>query len=167
MDWLVFLAVEEKILWEGCPAPGCYFFRHWRRSFWALAGACPALYFWLFSCHQPLRLPLTVVGVAVAVWFFPGGLLWSRLQWGAVFYAVTDRYLLAVSGRFRRRWVRLPLDSINNIDIVWYGQNLATVTVCGDGGTRLALCCLEHPDHLISILENRHGAGGEKFSAPA
>jgi hypothetical protein len=153
MEWAAYLDAGERILWEGCPAPRCYCFQHWRRAVWLLAGGGLALLLWLLA----LPRPLAVTALAGGLWFFPGEFLWARLQWGAIFYALTDRSLVAVRGRFRPRLTRLPVGSIAAIDSVRLGRNLATVRVYGRGGERLVLCCLEYPGRLTDLLEPGQG----------
>ncbi|NLV24625.1 MAG: hypothetical protein GXY54_07555 [Deltaproteobacteria bacterium] len=152
MDWTAHLDAGEKILWEGCPAPRCYCFRNWRRAFRALAGGGLTLLLWLLPAHFPWRLPLMLAALGTALWFFPGGFVRARLQWNTVFYAATDRSLLAVGGCFPCRLLRLPRAAIEKVDVNWLGKDLATVAVWGQGGRNVEFSCLEHPHRLIALL---------------
>ena len=161
MEWGLHLEAGERLLWEGCPAPRCFCFRGWRRAGWALpllalafllraAGVAASGNFWAMA--------LCLGG---AFWFFPGRFFWARLQWGTVFYAISDRFLLTVSGRFRRRLIRLERSRIESIEAEWHGPDLATLAVFGRGGTRVTLHCLEHPRPVLALLEGSRDRSGK------
>jgi hypothetical protein len=92
---------NEKLLWQGRPAPRCYTFRHW---FQALIGTVIFLAssFWLMVGMQlakaeevPSVLLIAPLLLAVVAFFVgPGQLIFARLRWERIFYALTDQRLL-------------------------------------------------------------------------
>ena len=159
MDWTQF-AAGEPVRWEGRPAPRCFVFRNWRHSlfgllllllstWWQAVGyQLGRLYGWPWLVWLPL--PFVLLGFYLSI----GHLLLARYEWERVFYAVTDRRVLVLRGLFRRRCESLALSEVTYFQVKPHGRELATVRVCS-GTTRppLVLSCVEHPGHLIELIE--------------
>ena len=90
-------------------------------------------------------------GSTVGAWIAVGHLVWARLEWEQVFYLLTDRRLVAVSGVLGRRCQELPLTELENVEQFARGAALATVKFAGKR-KRLTLHCLEHPQLLLGSL---------------
>ena len=150
--WNNILQPDEYIVWQGRPAPRAYTFRNWRWSMQAVAGLAMVLFF--RQGTGPLQVDPAVdrwwtwAGLVVGLWAGVGHLIWARLEWEQVFYLLTNRRLVAVSGLWGRRLRVLPLAELEDVEQVPLGEALATVKVSG-GGRRLTLFCLEHPRLLV------------------
>jgi len=157
MDWSPHLDAGERVLWEGCPAPRCYTFRHWRRSLWPLAGVAAVPLLWLSVPQGFWRLFLSGAAAGAALCCSAGVFVSARLRWPTVFYAVSDRALLVSEGRFRNRLVRLPLAAIETVEVARHGPELATVRVGAQGGEGVTLCWLEHFRTPLALLQGDSG----------
>jgi hypothetical protein len=172
MDWSEHLAPGEKLLWEARPAPRCYTFRNWRHSLFGVLLLVIAVWWQAVGLQLseayslPLLawvpLPFLLLGLFLAL----GHLLLARWEWERVFYAVTDRRVLAQRGLWRRRLENLELAQVTYFQVRPLGEELATVRIRADNAV-LALCCIEYPRRLTALLEEamvRSGtlAGGER-----
>lgn len=168
--WKDLLEAEERVVWQGRPAPRAYTFRNWRWSLQAAAGLVMVLFF--RQGNGPLQVDYAVgqwwawAGMVVGFWAGIGHLVWARLEWERVFYALTDRRLLAISGILGRRLQVLPLDQLEKFEQNAMGPALATVKVSG-GGRRLTLYCLEYPHLLLQLLSSHVGTDTQKFASLA
>jgi hypothetical protein len=155
--WKDLLEADERIVWRGRPAPRAYTFRNWRWSLQAAAGLVMVLFF--RQGNGPLQVDFAVdqwwtgAGLVVGLWAGVGHLIWARLEWERVFYLLTDRRLLAVSGIFGRRRQVLLLKQLKQFEQDDIGPALATVKVSG-GGQRLTLHCIEYPQLLLQLLSS-------------
>ncbi|OEU49196.1 MAG: hypothetical protein BA871_10640 [Desulfuromonadales bacterium C00003096] len=171
--WKDLLEAEERIVWQGRPAPRAYTFRNWRWSLQAAAGLVMVLFF--RQGNGPLKVDYAVdqwwtwAGLVVGLWAGIGHLIWARLEWERVFYLLTDRRLLVVSGILGRRRQVFPLEQLQQIEQDALGPALATVKISG-GGQRLTLYCLEYPHLLLQLLSSHVEADTQKvvgLSEPA
>lgn len=155
--WKNILEAEEQIVWQGRPAPRAFTFRNWRWSLQAAAGLVMVLFF--RQGNGPLQVDYVVdqwwtwAGLTVGFWAGIGHLLWARMEWERVFYLLTDRRLVAVSGILGRRRKILPLEKLQKVEQQSLGTALATVKVFG-GGQRMTLHCLEYPQLLLQLLSS-------------
>ena len=160
MDWQAYVQPEERILWQGRPAPRCYTFRNWKPAVIAL------LLFLVGSIWQMLALQgaedgssrtLMLIPLPLIVASFligPGQLVKARLEWEQVFYCLTDRKLLIRSGLLRRRIRELPRSEIASWQQKRYAEQLASISIrhrTRPGVTMLH--CLEQPQYLLAKLE--------------
>jgi hypothetical protein len=117
--------------------------------------------------NGPLRVDSTVdqwwtwAGLVVGLWAGVGHLIWARLEWERVFYLLTYRRLLAVSGIFGQRCQVFSLEQLQQVERNDLGSALATVKVSG-GGQRLTLHCLEYPHLVLQLLSSHVGTGTQK-----
>ncbi|OEU64560.1 MAG: hypothetical protein BA870_11195 [Desulfuromonadales bacterium C00003094] len=168
--WKDLLEAEERIVWQGRPAPRAYTFRNWRWSLLAAAGLVVVLFF--RQGNGSLQVGYAVdqwwpaVGLVVGLWAGIGHLIWARLEWERVFYLLTDRRLLAVSGVLGRRRQVLPLKRLQQLEQEALGPALATVKVFG-GGRPLTLHCLEHPQLFLQLLSSHVGSDAQKVAGLA
>lgn len=153
------LEAGEIVRWEGRPAPRCYSFRHWRHSifgciflaiciFWQVLGISMAEEYgipWLVW----LPMPFVLLGVYLSA----GHLLQSRLEWNNVYYAITDRRLLAQRGLWRLHTDELQLKDITYFSLHRQGDELGTLRVYRGKEKQLILHCLEHPRRATDLLE--------------
>lgn len=155
--WEKLLEGEERIVWQGRPAPRAFTFRNWRWSLQAAAGFAMVLFF--RQGNGPLQVDAAVdqwwtwAGLVVGFWAGIGHILWARMEWEHVFYLLTDQRLVAVSGLLGRRRQILHLEQLQKVEQQVLGAALATVKVSG-GGQRMALHCLEYPHLLLQLLSS-------------
>ncbi len=160
MNWDTLLETDERLLWEGRPAPRCFTFRRWIHSVFGLILMAPALV-WLDGGQalavergEPLWGVIPWLGVALASYFLVGHLLLARLDWEGTFYAITDRRLIALGGWPRRSAWTLPLNRLRHLRLRPRGRDLGSLYVSGqDSRERRVLSCLEHPARAIALLE--------------
>ncbi|MDH3453636.1 MAG: PH domain-containing protein [Desulfuromonadales bacterium] len=159
------LAAGEEVRWEGRAAPRCYTFRHWRHaifgiiflvicSYWQVLGIDMAKEYgslWLAW----LPAPFVFTGLCLAF----GHLLYARLEWNHVYYAITDRRLLVKSGLFGRRIESLELSEITYFSLLPQGEQLGTLRVHKGKEKSLTLHCLEYPRRATGLLEEAMGQG--------
>lgn len=153
------LSAGEVVRWEGRPAPRCYTFRHWKHSIFG------GIFLAICTYWQILGFPLAAeYGIAWLVWlpvpfvllgiyFSVGHLLQARLEWNRVYYAITDRRLLAQRGLWRVRTETMALKDMTYFSLNWQGEHLGTLRVCQGKEKQLTLHCLEHPRKATDLLE--------------
>ncbi len=160
MDWKSYLNEGEELRWEGRPAPRTFIFRNWIHSvfgillllisaYWLTVGVqLAAVYHWPWLAWIPI--PFLLVGFYLGV----GHLLLARREWEYVFYAVTDRRLLAQKGLFRRRIETFELAGLTGFRVNPHGEKLATLRVfAGDTASSLAFVAVEYPQQVTGLLE--------------
>jgi hypothetical protein len=160
MDWKPCLEEGETLRWEGRPAPRAFTFRNWKHSvcgllllllsaYWQVVGVQLAAVYripWLAW----IPLPFLVIGLYLGF----GHLLLARMEWEKVFYAVTDRRLLARRGLFRPRVETFFLSDLTSFIVRPLGSELATLRVLSAGsGSGLAFIAVEHPGRVVALLE--------------
>jgi hypothetical protein len=161
MDWTADLQAEETVLWEGRPAPGCFVFRNWRHSvfgiflllfssFWQIVGFQLQV-----TYHLSLLLWIPVPFVLTGIYLGMGHHLLARLEWEKVFYAVTDRRILARRGFFRPRLEVLELSKLAFFRMQPMAAELASFKISGGVPVKtIVLSCIEHPRRLTALLES-------------
>jgi hypothetical protein len=157
------LAADEKILWQGRPAPRAYTFRNWRHSLFGLALLLPCM-IW-----QLVGIELAAGGSPVWVAWLPlpfnlgclylafGQLLIARLEWEQIIYVVSDRSLYQRAGFFRSRLRSLPLAAVTRVRKKNLGPNLATVRIDGREGKFLFFIAIEHSELLLRLFPDVTG----------
>lgn len=168
MDWSPFLESGEVLRWEGRPAPRCFTFRRWRHSLFGILLLILSLYWQIVGYQLSLtyRLPalawIPLPFLFAAVYLSIGHLLFARREWEHVFFAVTDRRVLAQKGLLRRRLETLRLAEITYFRVTPLGENLGTVRIrSAEGCVPLELPCLEYPRKMTDFLEEGMGQGSE------
>lgn len=159
MDWQRQLLPDEKVLWQGRPAPRCYTFRNWKlatiglvlflvSSFWQMLGLQLADegYAWhLILIPLPLVVATFIMG--------PGQILLARLEWERLFYCLTDQRLLQKVGFLKRRIRVIPRSEIISWQQKRHGEQLASVRLQLQAGQGyIILHCLEQPQSFFDIL---------------
>lgn len=155
MDWSLYLEREEDVRWQGRPAPRCYTFRKWKHSIFGLALLLLSLFWWGLGMRLTagelrnwLPLPFALAGAYLSF----GHLLWSRLQWERVFYAITDRRII-VHKILPTRVLFCPLAEVTRFDLYPVGENLGTIKITAEGRkSPLTLECIEYPEVPASML---------------
>lgn len=155
--WDKVLEENECIAWQGRPAPRAYTFRNWRWSLMAAVGLGLVLFFRpggvFFPADNAVGHFLGWAGLAAGFWFCIGHLLWARLEWEHVFYVMTDRRLVAMSGLLGRRRQSFSLEQVQKVEQETLGEALATIRIRGCGRD-MTLYCLEHPRLLLQLLSS-------------
>ncbi len=161
MDWSADLQPEEAVQWEGKPAPRCFVFRNWRHSvfgillllfssFWQIVGFQLQVVY-----HISLLLWIPVPFVLTGIYLGMGHHLLARLEWEKVFYAVTDRRILARRGFFRPRLEVLELRDLASFRVQPLAAELASFKISGGEPVKtIVLSCVEHPRRLAALLES-------------
>jgi hypothetical protein len=160
MNFEQILERDETISWQGRPAPRCYTFRNWQHSLFGaiilIASFCWLLYGvklgneYQQALYGWIPVPFLLVGMYLSF----GHLILSRLEWEHVFYALTNRRLLAVKGLLKRRIESLSID-----DVIWFqlsphGEQLGTVRIrFRDLEQKMVVSCVEYPRKLTDLLE--------------
>jgi len=160
MNWSDVLIDDEQVLWQGRPAPRCFTFRNWIHSLFGLVILIAAIGWLIYGVHlgnehqQVVYALIPVPFLLVGAWLAFGHLILARLEWEKVYYALTDRRLVAVRGLLGKR-----LDEIALADLIYFqlrplGAELGTVRVQGRRHEqRLTVCCIEYPRQLTDRLE--------------
>jgi len=146
------LADEQKIIWQGRPAPRCYTFQYWKQ---ALIGSVLFLTssFWLMLAlelieeGQPLWLALLPLPLIVASFVFgPLQILVARWRWSKIFYHLTPQSLYQSNGRSAQ------LTAVTDIKIKKKGEKLASLRVAVENSRPMIIHCVEQPDRLLALL---------------
>jgi hypothetical protein len=160
MDWSSCLREGETVRWEGRPAPRCFTFRNWRHSLFGLFLMIIAVYWQIVALELAMAYGLSFIAwiplpvLLASLYLSLGHLLLSRLEWERVFYAITDRRVLALSGIRRQRLNTLPLAQVTYFRLKYQAENLGTIRIHDDRSSRpLVLHCLEHPRRATDLLE--------------
>lgn len=169
MDWSAQLLPEERIIWQGRPAPRCFTFRNWK-----LAGIGLLLFllcsFWLMLGLQlsddghPWFLVLIPLPLVIASFLAgPGQILLARIAWERRFYCLTERRVLIRCGLLRDHYRSIPLGEICSWQQKRYSEQLASIRLRhAAGAQQTVLHCLEQPDRflqqLTALLEEGHAA---------
>lgn len=152
------LAPDERLRWEGRPAPRCYTFRHWRHSVFGLVFLAMAIGWEIYGFEMAedyanwlvwLPFPFLLIGLYLSA----GHLVQARLEWNHVQYAITNQRLLTRRGLFKQKVTSMSLSEITYFRLDRKGENLGTLLVCKDGDQQLILHCLEYPQQAIGLLE--------------
>ncbi|NIQ96855.1 MAG: PH domain-containing protein [Desulfuromonadales bacterium] len=155
MDWSPYLEDGETVRWQGRPAPRCYTFRNWKHSLFGLALLLMSLLWLSLGLHLApgklwgwLPLPFALGGLYLS----GGHLLWSRLQWEGVFYAVTDRRVI-VRKSLPQSVLDCPLAEIAFFQVRPFGDNLGTIRITVEGrDAPLVMPCIEYPETPAALL---------------
>jgi len=160
MDRSTLLEADERLRWEGRPAPRCFTFRNWRHSLFGCLLLVASVYWQIVGIqlgrtyHLPLIAWIPLPFLVAALYLSVGHLLLARLEWERVFYAVTDRRIVVRRGLFGQRLQDLPLEEVSFFRLHPLGEHLGTVRIHGsDERKPLTLCCIEHPRNLTGLLE--------------
>ena len=151
---------DEKIVWEGKPAPRCYTFRHWRHSifgfFFLVLSAVWQGMGVVLSDSLPLgwMVWVPVPFILFGAYFSAGHILQARLEWPHVWYAVTDFRVIVVRGWMKRTSVSMDLKEVVYFNLRPFGEHLGTLRIQNRQGTTILFHCLEHPKRLTELLEN-------------
>ncbi len=159
----IILESNEKIRWEGRPAPRCYTFRHWRHSIFGLIFLAICSYWQILGFEMAetyesiwlvwLPLPFLLFGLYLSI----GHLLQSRLEWNNVYYAITDRRLLVQRALLKRRIETLELAEITYFSLHHHGEQLGTLRAHKGKEQQLTLHCIEYPRRATDLLEEVMG----------
>jgi hypothetical protein len=161
----------ETVRWEARPAPRCYTFRHWRHSvfgliffiicsLWLVLGFSTAE---VYAVRWLVWLPLPFV--LIGLYFFVGHLVQARLEWNNVYYAITDKRLIAQRGLTRPRAQIIELPEITYFSLHRQSGQLGTLRVHKGQEKHVVLHCIEHPDRATALLEeaiNKKGTRSAK-----
>lgn len=160
LDWQWPLKEDEKLLWQGRPAPRCYTFRHWKlsvagmllffaSSFWMMLGyqliLAEGYPWWLMFVPLPL--------VLLALYFGPIILLKARIEWEKEFYALTDQHVYHRSGLYSARVEAVPATDLTGWQKKRIGSQLVSVRLLFSDRKPLVWHCIEQPDNLIRHFE--------------
>jgi len=160
MDWKSCLEEGEALRWEGRPAPRAFIFRNWKHSlfgvllllisaYWQIVGMQLAAVYQL-----PWLIWIPIPFLLIGLYLGGGHLLLARMEWEQVFYAVTDRRLLARRGLFRQRVESLELSELTGFRVKPLGSELATLRACvGSSGSSLVFVAVEYPQQVTALLE--------------
>lgn len=153
----------EQVIWQACPAPRAYVFRHWR---WSLV--CLPAWWWLSFRLPGVRGAGGGGGWYAAAWLLAGWgtvghLLAARLRWRWERYLVTDRWLRVRHGWRGRGSRRLPRSEVEICKVDAISGGVVTVQVCSrETGATLTLHCLEGGGALLRVL----GEKGKSVDSP-
>lgn len=160
MNWEPFLETGEVVEWEARPAPRCFTFRHWKQALFGLffLVVCLVWLFWgtqIAAEYQRSWLGLLPVPfVAIGCYLAFGPLLFARLEWEQVFFALTDRRLITLRGLRRQRPIAVDRREITYFMMKKQGEDLATLQVhARPEDPVLFLHCVEHPFAIADRLE--------------
>lgn len=160
MDWTPYLEAGEEIRWEGRPAPRCYTFRKWKHALFGFFVLLLTVWWQVMSFGVAreyalawmLLIPLPFLLCALYLSF--GQLIVARLEWEKVFFAVTDRRVIACGGLLRSTVQTLRLDDLTYLQIRFITETLGSLYLHTSKGEKpLLIPCLEHPHKLSLLLE--------------
>ena len=148
----------EVLRWEARPAPRCYTFRHWPHSIFGLFFFVVCICWLLLgqSTAEAYALPwlawLPLPFVLIGLYFFVGHLVQARIEWNHVYYAITDRRLIAQRGMLSPRIESFALSDITYFRLHEASEQLGTLRV-HKGAQSLVLHCIEYPRRATDLLE--------------
>ncbi len=103
------------------------------------------------------RWLLAIPGVLILVSFLigPGQIMWARIRWENIFYALTEQHLLVIQHRDRQRVQRYLLKNLICCKKRKYGKNQVSYRLSFNDQRVVIVECLEHSDlfsgHLPDI----------------
>ncbi len=160
MNWSDKIGADEKIVWQGRPAPRCFTFRNWMHSLFGVVILIAAVGWMIFGLHLGREYQQAIYGwipvpfLLAGIYLSFGHLVLARLEWEKVFYAMTDRRLIAVRGISGQRFDSIDLSEIIYFQLKPLGSELGTVRVQGrDRQQKITVCCVEYPRKLTDLLE--------------
>lgn len=149
----------EALIWQGRPAPRCYVFRYWLQallgtliflasSFWLMVG------YHLVSVerYSPWLLAIPVLLVCISLIIGPGHIIWKRIQWEHVFYAVSEQRLFVRCGTGPGRVKIFPLGDLKGYRRKRYGKNQVSFRLTFCEQQPVVLECLEHSENFSRCL---------------
>jgi hypothetical protein len=172
MNWSEYLHENEEIVWQGRPAPRCFTFRNWIHSLFGVVILIASIGWVFYGLHlgkehnQVIFALIPVPFLLVGVYLSFGHLILARLEWERVFYAMTDKRLLATRGL-----LKLRVESLDLADVVYFhlkplGAELGTVRVqCREREERMTVSCVEYPRQLTGRLETVMEENGVELQA--
>jgi hypothetical protein len=153
------LEEDESLRWEARPAPRCYTFRHWRHSVFGLIFLAICSYWQVLGVSMAetyavwwlawLPLPFVLTGF----YFFVGHLVQARLEWNHVYYAITNRRVIAQRGLARPKSKFIELSDLTYFSLHRQGEQLGTLRIHNGTKQQLVLHCIEHPHRAAELLE--------------
>lgn len=171
MNWNELLEKEEVLRWEGRPAPRCFTFRNWKHSIFGILLLLFCIYWQAMafplstSYDAPFVVWIPLPFVLLALYLSLGHLVLARLEWEKVFYAVTDRRILARKGLFRKRVEQMELCAVTWFRLTPQGKELGTLRIrCEGQGREIVLNCVEHPRIVTDLIEEK--MAGAKAECP-
>ncbi len=160
MDWTPYLEPQERIRWEGRPAPRCYTFRRWRLSVYGILLLLLSVFLFVVgiplgnSQGWPLLYLLPVPLIALGLYLSFGHVLFARREWEHLFFAVTDRRILVHQGLWRKKVEAMGLGEARYYIYKPLGRDLGSFWVRGGAPEQsVSLLCIEHPRPLALLLE--------------
>ena len=158
-------ATAEPVLWQGCPAPRAFTFRHWRWSVASLPAFAGLLFLaprataefpsTMFFCWLPALLATGYGSL--------GQLLQARLEWSGVRYVLFDSRLQVSRGWPLRRREELLLQDLAAWRVLPVAGQVVTLRLHGRAASRsLQLLCLERPQGLLRYLQDNLPAALDK-----
>ncbi len=172
MNWSELLNVDEKIVWQGRPAPRCFTFRNWIHSLFGIVILIAAIGWFVFGLHlgkenqQVLYVLIPVPFMLVGIYLAFGHLVLARLEWEKVFYAMTDCRLIAVRGLAGQRVASVDLSEIIYFQLKSLGEELGTVRVqCRTREQKIIVSCVEYPRKLTDLLEGQLEKNGVELNS--
>lgn len=154
------LEPDEKVCWEGRPAPRCYVFRNWRHSvfgalflllavWWQTIGIQMSAVYG-FAWLSWLPVPFVLLGLYLSL----GHLFWARLEWSHVFYVITNQRILVREGLLPPRTSSLALNELTYFCLHPHSQELGSIVVhAGSKESCLKIRCIEYPRRVTDLLE--------------
>lgn len=158
---MAFFPLEEGevVQWEARPSPRCYTFRRWRHSvfgcFFLLLSSMWQVWGISMAEQYPLILmtwlpfPFVLFGVYLTI----GHLVYARFEWENVFFAITNRRLIAQRGLKKKRLCSVNLDQITYFSLRHHSADLGTFRIYQGTERRILLPCIEHPKLPKDLLE--------------
>lgn len=160
MSWDGYLEEGELLRWEAKPAPRCYTFRHWKKSVFGLLLVVLSVWWEVLGLQMSEVYDLPILAfIPVPAWLLGlylafGHVILSRLEWDKVWYATTDRRVIARRGLRKERIRSIPLDQVGYFCLEPQGEHLGSVKILSiDSQTRMQCSCIEYPRQLTDLLE--------------
>lgn len=151
------LHADEVLLWQGRPAPRCYLFRHFRSLLSAILVGVGAAFLLWWGGDKSFSAPVAVFPVLIlllSIIFGPVRLLYLRIRWESIYYAVTGTSIL-IRNQADRPAARYDLELLTKIVTHEITPRLADIDLTFRGGGTVRLKCLEHPESCLRSLPDR------------